>query len=224
MTVRLICDFDGTISERDMITTIMERFAPEESKPIIEAVKQGRRTVKDGVEAMFQLIPSDQYDEVARFAQDHTRVRHGFPQFIHTCAQLGWKLSVVSGGFDFFVLPVIHKFSTGAVDIYCNHLDTSGHRLHVQWSHPCDPACEGGCGLCKPSVIRELVQPGDSVIVIGDGVTDFKAAQMADFVFARAQLLALVEERGIPHLPFTTFDDIVAAIDDREASLHAYIQ
>ncbi|TDY46298.1 2-hydroxy-3-keto-5-methylthiopentenyl-1-phosphate phosphatase [Alicyclobacillus sacchari] len=224
MTVHVICDFDGTISQRDMITAIMERFVPKESRPIIDAVKAGRQTVKEGVEAMFELIPSNHYDEVARYAQEHTQVRRGFPQFIHTCVQLGWKLSVVSGGFDFFVMPVIHKFSTDAVDIYCNHLDTSGPRLRVQWSHPCDQACEGGCGLCKPSVIRQRVHSGDGVIVIGDGVTDFKAAKMADFVFARAQLLKLVEERRIPHLPFATFDDIIAAIDDKEGPLHAHIQ
>lgn len=223
VTVRVICDFDGTISERDMIVSIMRHFAPEASESIIQAVRAGERSVKDGVEAMFALIPSNQYGAVAAYAQAATAVRRGFPQFIHTCEQLGWKVAIVSGGFDFFVEPVIHNLSTASVDIYCNRIDASGSHLRVRWSKPCDEACDGGCGLCKPRVIREIAQPGDRVIAIGDGVTDVKAAKMADFVFARSDLLRLARELGLPHLPFETFDDITAAILDKGSELYAHL-
>lgn len=222
MKVQVICDFDGTISERDMISAIMEAFVPEQSRPIIDRVQAGELSVRTGVEAMFSLIPSHLYDDVVAFARSHTMVREGFPQFIHTCGKLKWKVAVVSGGFNFFVDPVIHNVSTD-VHIYRNRIDATGPFLRVEWGLVCDADCEGGCGLCKPSVIRRLCKDDTSVVVIGDGVTDFKAARMADYVFARASLLRMVVEEGIPNAPFETFDDIARAMLDKEAPLYGYI-
>lgn len=171
---------------------------------------------------MFALIPSHRYRDIVDFAQRHTVIREGFPQFIHTCGQLGWKIAVVSGGFDFFVDPVIHSVSTD-IAVYRNRIDASGPVLRVEWGLPCDGDCEGGCGLCKPSVIRQLCGGGEAVVAIGDGVTDFKVARMADYVFARSRLLDMVQEEGIPHAEFHTFHDIVDAMTDKEAPVHAYV-
>lgn len=222
MTVQVICDFDGTIAEKDMIAAIMRHFVYEETAPLIEDVYAGRLSVRDGVERMFSTIPSEKYQEVVDFAVRNTVVRPGFEQFIHSCGQLGWKVAIVSGGFDFFVHPVIHKLST-PVDIYCNHLNTDRPYMQVEWALPCDDRCEGGCGLCKPSVMRSRADAGAKFIVIGDGVTDFKAAREADYVYARAKLLEIAVEQQMPVTAFDTFYDITKHIEDRGAQLYAYI-
>ncbi|WAH37282.1 MtnX-like HAD-IB family phosphatase [Alicyclobacillus dauci] len=223
MTVRVICDFDGTIAEKDMIAAIMRRFVPVQAEPIIQAVQTGEKAIRDGVEEMFRLIPSDRYDDVVEFATENTVVRPGFPEFIHRCGQLGWKVAVVSGGFDFFVHPVIHSLST-PVDIFCNRIDSSGPFLRVVWAVSCDDVCEGGCGLCKPSVMRQLKDDeATRFIVIGDGVTDFKAAREGDYVFARARLLELVRDQDLPASPFDTFYDIEREIADGGSPLYENI-
>ncbi|EPZ53235.1 MtnX-like HAD-IB family phosphatase [Alicyclobacillus acidoterrestris] len=222
MNVRVICDFDGTIAEKDMIATIMREFVPDEAEPIIQAVYRGEKTVRAGVEEMFQLLPSARFEEIAAFARRNTVVRPGFQEFIHSCGQLGWKVAIVSGGFDFFVHPVIHSLST-PVDIYCNQLDLSGPRCRVKWGVLCDDACTGDCGLCKPSVMRQLADGQTRFIVVGDGVTDFKAALEADYVFARARLLDLVRDQALPASPFDTFYDIVDVIEDGGSNLYAHL-
>lgn len=222
MTVQVICDFDGTIAERDMIQAIMQAFVPEETEDIIRSVQAGALSVRDGVEAMFGSIPSSKYDEVVAFARAQTVIREGFPQFIHTCGQLGWSIAVVSGGFDFFVDPVIHNLST-PVDCFRNRIDATGPFLRVEWAVPCDEVCEGGCGLCKPTVMRQLGHGMGKFVVIGDGVTDFKAARLADFVFARSRLLDLAMQADIPVAPFETFYEIDEAIRDRRHSLYDHI-
>lgn len=222
MTVQVICDFDGTIAERDMISAIMREFAPRETAPLIEAVQAGQMSVKVGVEAMFRCIPSKRYEDVVQFARLHTVLRSGFHEFIHSCGQLGWKVAVVSGGFDFFVDPVIHNLST-PVDSYCNRIDHADSHLQVVWSVPCDDTCDGGCGLCKPSVMRRLQENETRFVVIGDGVTDFKAARLADYVFARDKLLDLVRAASIPASPFETFFDIEDAIADGGHQIYANV-
>ncbi|MCL6549103.1 MAG: MtnX-like HAD-IB family phosphatase [Alicyclobacillus sp.] len=205
-----------------MIARIMMAFAPEEAAPLIEEVTARRMTVREGVERMFQLIPSERFPEVVRFARDHTRIRDGFGEFVSLCAQRGWLLAVVSGGFDFFVRPALAPFGD-QVQVFCNEIDATGPRLRVVWSHPCDELCSGGCGLCKPAVMRRFEGEVARSVVIGDGVTDMQAAQLADWVFARDQLLAECRRTGLAHTPFETFHDIVRELTGSVAEVRFYV-
>ncbi|WP_026962183.1 MtnX-like HAD-IB family phosphatase [Alicyclobacillus herbarius] len=202
------CDFDGTIAERDMIGAIVQEFLPQTGQAIVDKVNAGEWSVRRGVEAMFGQIPSSRMPELETFARQATRVRPGFPAFVEFVQRQGWRLTVVSGGFDFFVHPVVAPFRD-SIAVYCNRLDDSDEFLRVVWSVPCDEACTGGCGLCKPTVIRRTRRPGERIIVIGDGVTDLKQAQLADFVFARDKLLAACQRLDLKHAPFHTFFDIL---------------
>ncbi|SFV02983.1 MtnX-like HAD-IB family phosphatase [Alicyclobacillus macrosporangiidus] len=209
----VFCDFDGTISENDMIAQIMKRFVPEAGLELMDRVNRHELTVQEGVEQMFARIPSSRFGEVRDFAVTSVRLRQGFPAFVRLCRERGWRLTVVSGGFDFFVEPALAPFRD-RLDVVCNRIDASGSHLRVVWSTPCDAACEGGCGLCKPAVLRYRQRPGVRQMLVGDGVTDAKAARVADFVFARDRLRGECDRMGIPSLPFETFDDIVARLAD----------
>jgi 2-hydroxy-3-keto-5-methylthiopentenyl-1-phosphate phosphatase len=202
------CDFDGTIAEQDMIGAIVKEFAPPEAMDIVAAVNARHLSIREGVEAMFRLIPSRQLPQLKEFARRRTVIRAGFGDFVRLCQQRNWRLAVVSGGFDFFVQPALAPYQD-TVQVFCNTLDDSGAHLEVRWRQTCDAACDGGCGLCKPSVIRSTIQPGEQIVVIGDGVTDVKAARMADFVFARDKLLGECTRIGLHHAAFATFYDIV---------------
>ena len=190
-----------------MIGVILKRFAPPEAQSIVAEVNAKRRSVQNGVEAMFGLIPSSVFPAMEQYAREQTKVRPGFDAFVALCREKGWRLTVVSGGFDFFVYPVVARHND-VVCVYCNSLDTTGTYLQVKWGVLCDTACDGGCGLCKPTVIRKTLQVGETLVVIGDGVTDVKQAKLADFVFARDELLAECQALGLPHAKFETFYDI----------------
>lgn len=219
--VRFFCDFDGTISEQDMIGAVMMRFIPEQAEPIIAAVKAQRITVHEGVTAMFRLLPTRMYPDIVAFAQTHTVLRPGFDDFVCLCAEHGFAFTVVSGGFDFFVHPALQHLDKHIVAVHCNRLDTTGAFLDVCWDYPCDAACAGGCGLCKPSIVRRQRQASDAVIAVGDGVTDFKLAQQADYVFARDKLLAECRRIGVPHSAFNTFVDIAQVVREAIRDCHA---
>ncbi|MCL6549066.1 MAG: MtnX-like HAD-IB family phosphatase [Alicyclobacillus sp.] len=215
MPVGLFCDFDGTIAQQDMIGKIVLTFAPNpsEAQSIIDEVNARTLSVRVGVERMFSLIPSAKLPEMAAFARDATRIRPGFPELVAEARSRGWLFVVVSGGFDFFVQPALAPYIDDHVPVFCNRMDATGPFLRVVWQHPCDAECRNDCGLCKPSVLRSFSGRVGRRIVIGDGVTDFAAAQLADFVFARDKLLQLCVEHGLPHAPFDTFHDIVRALD-----------
>jgi 2-hydroxy-3-keto-5-methylthiopentenyl-1-phosphate phosphatase len=47
---------------------------------------------------------------------------------------------------------------------------------------------------------------------VGDGVSDVKAALLADVVFAKGTLAAWCAAHGVDHTPFTTLADVAAAL------------
>ena len=213
----VFCDFDGTISESDLIVSIARAFAPAAAAAVLPAVAAGALTVRAAVDAMIGAVPAAAFGRVRAFALAAVKIRPGFPEFVSLCADRGWPLFVVSGGFDFFVEPALAPYA-GRLECFTNRVGERDGRLRVVWPHPCDELCanRGGCGLCKPALLRRLAPPGALRVLVGDGVTDLPAARAADFIFARDRLLAECRRLGLAHAPFDTFCDIVSRLKDCE--------
>ncbi|MFC4768151.1 2-hydroxy-3-keto-5-methylthiopentenyl-1-phosphate phosphatase [Effusibacillus consociatus] len=207
----IFCDFDGTITERDMIMTLMEKFAPEGWETIKDDILSQRIPVQEGVGKLFSLIPSAKREELVKYAEDAVKIRAGFSEFVTYCRENGIQFLVTSGGIDFFVGPILAPY--GDINkIYCNGSDFSGETIRILWPHGCDERCDGGCGMCKPSILRHYPADQYTRVVIGDSITDLKASRLADVVLARSLLLEKCREEGLPHEAFQDFYDVMDSI------------
>lgn len=217
MTIHIFCDFDGTITETDNIASVMKHFVPEQAKPIIDQVLAKEIAIKDGVEAMFHLLPTSSKDDILNFLHETAIIREGFADFVAFTKEQGIPFSVVSGGIDFFVETMLAPYGPFN-HIFCNGSDFSGDTIQVLYPYACDEQCPNvetqACGCCKPSIMRSLVQDDTFSIVIGDSVTDFEAAKHADLVFARDILIDKCEEMNIAYRPFTTFNDCLQYVKE----------
>lgn len=207
----IFCDFDGTVTEKDNIISIMNEFGPEGWDEIKEAVLDRTISIREGVGKMFSLLPVSLKGEIVEFAVQNARIRPGFQKFLDYASEEGIPVYIVSGGIDFFIEPIIQQFEPLA-GVYCNSSDFSGKTIKIQWPNSCDEHCSNDCGCCKPSIMRKLEKSGAYKIVIGDSVTDLEAAKQADFVLARDYLKDKCEEWKIPHSPFETFYDCIEAL------------
>jgi len=120
---------------------------------------------------------------------------------------------VTSGGIDFFLRPILEPFGIPADHIYCNGSDFSGETIRITWPHPCDDECTNDCGMCKTTVMRRFPRDQYYRILIGDSITDFEGAKIADLVFSRSHLTEKCRELGLPHIPFETFFDVIRHLD-----------
>lgn len=214
MTERIIlCDFDGTITKTDNIISLMKQFAPPEWEGLKDAILDRSMSIEKGVGDMFSLLPSRQKDELIDYLLHTATIREGFGDFVQFAKEEGIPLYIVSGGIDFFVRPLLDGYGPFA-GIYCNEADFTGPFISINWPYPCDGECgNGGCGCCKPSVLRSLSIPvGAEVVAIGDSVTDLEMAKVADKVLARDYLADTCNELGIPHIPFESFHDCIEAL------------
>lgn len=207
----IFCDFDGTVTEKDNIIAIMNRFGPEGWDELKEGVLNRTISIREGVGKMFSLLPVTLKEEIIEFAVENARIRPGFQEFLDFAKEEGIPVYIVSGGIDFFIDPIINQFGPIA-GIYCNGSDFSKETIKIEWPNSCDDQCSNDCGCCKPSIMRKIEQSGTYKIVIGDSVTDLEAAKQADFVLARDYLKDKCEEWGITHTPFETFYDCIEAL------------
>ena len=60
----------------------------------------------------------------------------------------------------------------------------------------------------KDAYVRRFKQSGDTVIYIGDGLSDIRPAMEADFVMARSTLAEHLRANDVPHFPFNNFVDV----------------
>lgn len=205
----IFCDFDGTITVNDNIVAIMKHFQPTGWDTLVNQVINREITVQEGVGRMFSLLPSSRKEEVVQYALDNIRIRPGFQELLDYCKEQDIKFLVTSGGIDFFVYPTLQPFGIRQEDIFCNRGDFQGEQVLIEWPHPCDEECENGCGMCKTTIIRSYPRDEYLRILIGDSITDFAGAQLADVVFARSHLLDRCEELKMPHHPYDDFHQLL---------------
>ncbi|WP_274650525.1 2-hydroxy-3-keto-5-methylthiopentenyl-1-phosphate phosphatase [Paenibacillus humicola] len=205
----VFCDFDGTITENDNIVAIIRRFNPPGWETIVGDIVGERKSIREGVGELFRLLPAAWKDEVIEYSIANARIRSGFAELLAYCRREGVEFYVTSGGIDFFVYPLLVPFGIPEDHIYCNGSDFSGERIEITWPHPCDEHCNNDCGMCKTAIIRRFPNNAYTRILIGDSVTDFEGAKLADVVFARSHLTEKCRELGLPFTEFDTFHDIV---------------
>jgi 2-hydroxy-3-keto-5-methylthiopentenyl-1-phosphate phosphatase len=63
--------------------------------------------------------------------------------------------------------------------------------------------------MCKTRVIRRFPEDTHFRMLIGDSVTDFEGAKLADLVFARSHLATRCRELDLPHHEYDTFFDVI---------------
>lgn len=205
----IFSDFDGTITDRDVIMMIMEAFAPPEWKTIVDQILNQRTlSIREGVQQLFNLIASDRREELIAFVRQNVTLRPGFPEFLAFCKQHEIPFLVVSGGVDFFIQPILEPYRH-QLEIFCNtgvfNATTIGLELPYL-DESCTPC--GQCACCKIAIMDRY--PGDTHtrIAIGDSLTDLGMAKAADLVYARARLIEYAEESDVNVTPFETFHDI----------------
>lgn len=211
----IFCDFDGTITENDNIVAIMKHFDPPGWTDVVTRILDRTMSIREGVGAMFQLLPSSRKEEIVRYAIDNAVIRKGFPELLAYCRVHNIAFYVTSGGIDFFVYPLLAPYPIEPTHIYCNGSSFFGENILIEWPHPCDTHCHVDCGMCKTTIIRRFPADRYERILIGDSVTDFEGAKLADLVFARSHLEDKCTELGIPFIPYTTFDNVTNELKTR---------
>jgi 2-hydroxy-3-keto-5-methylthiopentenyl-1-phosphate phosphatase len=192
--VQLVLDWDGTVTERDTLDIVLERFADAEVYERLEAeLDAGRLTLNEVIAAEFAMVTAP-LDEVLDHVLERTRVRPGFAELARARRPL-----VVSSGFHELIEPVLEREGVlDAVELRANRVEArpDGWVVHFRVADECEV-----CG--EPCKRGDL--PVGEVVYAGDGHSDYCAALAADRVYATGSLARYLDERGVDFEPLTDF-------------------
>lgn len=212
----IFSDFDGTITERDVILAIMEQFASADWINLKNKILYERTvTLKDGVEALFKMLDSSKKDEIVEFIKKNVKLRLGFKDFLQFCNENQIQFKVLSGGLDFHIEPILENL-IDKKEIICNKANFNSKHITIDYKYlPKNCTLCGDCGCCKIEAIENYPKESFFRIIIGDSLTDLAPSKVADLVFARGDLIKYLEHEKISYIPFEDFYEVKKQLQQR---------
>jgi 2,3-diketo-5-methylthio-1-phosphopentane phosphatase len=205
----LVVDFDGTITETDLLDTIASKFGdPEVYREVDEALDEGRMTLREVITREFEPVTMP-LEEAVQWALDNVKIRRGFRELVELARERGWRVVVVSSGFHELIEPMLENEGVD-VELHANRVDPRPDGWRVIWRYD-DANCDVCGESCKRSTVRELAGD-DEVVYIGDGFSDRCAAEASDRVFATRELARYLDERGVSYEHFDDFRSIAESL------------
>lgn len=204
----IVLDFDGTITEIDLLDRMAREFGdPAVYQEVEDGIHAGTITLQECITREFEPVTAPLAD-VIRWVLDRARVRAGLHELLSLARERGWNVSVLSSGFAELIGPVLAQAGIEGVEVVANTVDPRPDGWRVHWRD------ETICAICGEACKRGGLPGQGEVIYVGDGISDRCAAQAADRVFATRGLARYLEEHGLPYEPFRDFRDIVRALTD----------
>ena len=207
--VRVFVDFDGTISLEDTTDVILERFADPEWQKVEADWLSGRIGSRECLARQIDLVRAspEAFDAIC---EDVPLDPH-FPELVALCRRHGIDLTVISDGLDRIVTKMLADIGVG-VPVLANHLEYIGNdRWRLAFPHA-KAACRSSAGNCKCHAMTQ--DPGSIRILIGDGRSDFCAAESADMVIAKGALAEHCQSSGIGYTVFGNFAGATTVLAD----------
>ena len=211
--LHIFTDFDGTITREDLGDKIFKVFGNfDEYYPRLQ---RGELTVPEYWCLLCASIsPTITLEKMRSWAQEQPADPH-FAPFVQFCENNALPLTVVSDGFDVYIDTVLKRelaqCSVQNLPRFCNELHFE-QGVFTPFFPGRDESCSCFCASCKRNTVLNNTPPDALVIYIGDGYSDFCAADHADIIFAKKALAAYCNKNHLPHYPFSSFADVQAII------------
>ena len=195
----LIVDWDGTITERDSLLMVLERFGDwEECERFGEQLFRGEITLREEIERQFATVTAP-LDEVVAWVVENVRVRPGLRELA------ALNPLVVSSGFHELIDPVLERERV-AVELQANRIEARPDGWRPVWREL--PVCS----VCGQPCKRSSFPANGEVVYVGDGYSDRCGALAADRIFARRGLAAYLDEQGVAYECFEDLHQVAAAL------------
>ena len=200
-----LIDFDITISKRDSTDALLETHNPEYRKKLREQYKNGYVTMREFVISGLQSLNITK-DEYIKTLQDKVDIDESFIDFIKS----GADFRIVSAGTKLNIQGTLWKYGIKLNDdkIISNDISFDGNRIKIT-----NPFLDKEMyyGVDKKEAVENFQRQGYKVIFVGDGPSDYRAVEVADFSFIRKNTRAVnfCLEKKIDFLEFDNFNEIL---------------
>lgn len=206
--MKVLCDFDGTVAKNDVGYLLFRKFADNGVEDVINLWKTGQISSKECLMEECRIARVTR-QELEAFTDAQPLDAH-FKSFVQFCRTQKIAIEIVSDGLDFYIERILknHHLYSG-FEVHANHLKFVDQN-QIEPEFPYFEAGCGHCANCKGLHVRNAREQHDTVIYVGDGLSDRCGAEEADIVFAKTNrdLLRHCQQNQIPHHPFEHFGQV----------------
>jgi 2-hydroxy-3-keto-5-methylthiopentenyl-1-phosphate phosphatase len=199
--VRLVLDWDGTVTEVDTLHLVLEEFGDREIYARVEDELGQTMTLNEVIAAEFATVTAP-LGEVIAWLLENARIRPGFAELARAYRPL-----IVSSGFHETIEPLLAREGVlEAVELRANRLDPQADGWRVLFRN------EHECGTCGEPCKRQDLPEDTEIVYAGDGYSDRCVALAADCVFARNGLAEWLTGQNVEFEPLTDFYALAAEL------------
>ena len=203
--VIFLIDFDITISKRDSTDVLLENHNPEYKKVIREKYKNKEITMREFIKFGLESLNITK-EEYIRTLSENVTIDTTFIDFIKS----GIEFRIVSAGTRLNIQGSLLKYNINLKneDILSNDISFEGDKITV--SNPFLDK-EQYYGVDKKEIVKSYQEKGYNVYFVGDGPSDYRAIEVADFSFIRkgTRAVKFCQENGIDFFEFDNFREIL---------------
>ena len=209
----ILCDFDGTITLRDMGYLLLNRFSKGDWETIDREFREEKIGSKEAYSRIIKILHGEEH-AVLDFLRKHSQIDPSFPSFYRYCREKDIDVKIVSDGLDFYIKTILEIHHLENIPYYANE----GHFLKQEGMDIVFPHFNeecGLCGTCKKRLVQTHRKDYDSILFVGNGISDRCAAREADFVFAKDSLYPYCIDQDIPCHFYLGFQEILSDLKKR---------
>jgi len=213
MKILIFCDFDGTISRRDVGYNLYHHFSGGRNDLLLPDWKSGRMSSRECLTREAEMVTAST-EEIMAFLDQFT-IDPGFAEFDSLCRKNGVEPIILSDGLDFYIRHILGKYHLGHMRVISNIGHLNGTGLTIEFPRT-NRECRR-CGACKGEIIEEFRDRCDepvTTVFVGDGYSDVCATRAADLLFAKKDLERYCLEHKVAYTKFDTFFDVSRAMID----------
>lgn len=200
-----LIDFDRTISNEDSTDVLLETHNPEFKKDLRKRYKAGKVTIRQFIKEGLSSLNITK-DEYIKTLQEKVTIDESFKDFVKS----GLEFRIVSAGSRLNVQGSLLGYGIDLPDekIISNDLKFDGNKITVE-NLFLDK--EEIYGVDKKEAVEKFKKQGYEVIYVGDGPSDYRAMEVADFVLVRkgTRAVKFCSENGINFREFESFSEIL---------------
>jgi 2,3-diketo-5-methylthio-1-phosphopentane phosphatase len=199
--IKIFCDFDGTITKKDVSIALLDRFTEGSWKQLPKNVVKGNIGSK-GAYLLIKDKIKGEISEMQKYVSEF-EIEDGFLEFFNFVSGR-YSFEIVSDGFSFYIKEILKKWGIEA-KFWASELikENSGFNfIFPNQSDFCDL-----CATCKLKIIRNNSE--NFTVFIGNGISDRCIVEEADIVFAKSRLKQICQMKGIAFFQFENFNEIL---------------
>jgi len=209
MNILVQCDFDGTVTDRDISFLLLDAFAQGDWRRLLRDYTEHRISVGQFNTRAFAMVKANKHT-LLEALKGKVKVRAGFHELVDYCLGKGFRLVIVSNGVDFYIRAVLKDLGLADVEVRAAQASFHPEGMDVQYVGPDGKRVDDGF---KEAYIKSFLKLGCRVIYLGNGDSDIAPAKYAHHVFATGDLLAYCRENNLKYKPFETFLEVVRELD-----------